>query len=98
MSGLRPRLTYEERAELDVWADAEGHPRKVWQAYDETDSTEDHHGDVKIGEFRLTPEEAEQVARESGVKVWSVYGEKRCVTRDRKVWYMQDSSPVSTYW
>jgi hypothetical protein len=38
------------------------------------------------------------VARESGVKVWSVYGEKRCVTRDRKVWYMQDSSPVSTYW
>ena len=93
-SSLPPPLTDEERAELNEWADYTQHPREGWQVFDETDSTEDNYADVKAGPLHATCAEAEAFGESSGLEAWTVYRMRRCVTRDRKVWYMTGRSPV----
>jgi hypothetical protein len=99
-TSLPAALTAEQRAELEAWADAEGHPRTGYQVFDETDSTDDNYAEVKFGGRFDTYEEALAWVENHPEQpvAWTIYGVRRAVTRDREVWYMENSSPRHTNW
>lgn len=103
IAATRGVLTPEERAALDEWADNAGHIRSGYQAYDETDSDDDCHGDVEFGPLHSTYEDAEkwmkgQEEKGTAPRAWTIYRMNRCVTRQLKVWYIQVGSPAYSSW
>lgn len=99
-SSLPPPLTPEQKAELEAWADANNHPRVMWQVFDETASTEDTYAEVKFGDAFTDRIQAERwiLAHPNPPEAWTIYRMTRAVTRDREVWYMEGNSPVYTCW
>jgi len=91
-------LTLEERGAREEWADHAQYPREGWQVFDETGSTEDNYAEVKAGPMHATREAADAFGQASGLKAWTVYHVRRCVTWDYRVWYQEGSSPVTTSW
>ena len=90
-------LTEDERAALDDYADREGARRVMYQVYDDTGIADDDYlGTEKVGPRHATEQEAIDWARspERNLECFSVYREKRCVTRKLKIWYAQGRSPA----
>lgn len=92
--------TDEERAVLDAYAESTGEPEKIWQVYDETNITDEEYlGTEKAGPPHATEEAAVEWAnRQPGIERFSVYAERRCCTRQGKIWYMPGANYSYSSW
>jgi hypothetical protein len=88
-------LTDGERAALEAVAEASGKPKTVFQVYDDTGITDnDMIGTEKAGGQFVSSEAAVEWAERQELESFSVYQERRCITRKQEIWYISGSSPV----
>lgn len=93
-------LTDEERAALEAYADSIGAPKVIWQVYDDSNIMDpDYLGTEKAGPQHPTRGAAINWADEQeSITDFSIYPEKRCITRKLKIWYNQAASYSYSSW